>query len=105
MIRTNYPIGTKIQQKNGRVVVKVETEDGPKWEAEARRLWELYHGPLNEGDRVFLIRGVGSKIERSNLTMIHFRTEKFKVLGHSRVLYMPTIRTIDKKTGKVLINS
>lgn len=105
----SYPIGTKRQQKTGRVEVKVLDDNGkPKWEAEARRLWELYHGELKPGDRVFLIRGTGSKIERGNLTMIHFRTadqDKFKVLAHTRILYMPIIRTIDKRTGKVLVNS
>lgn len=109
MSRGSYQIGTRVQDKNGGVKVKIVGEDGkPTWEAEARRVWELYHGPLSDGDRVFLIAGVGSKIEISNLTIVHFRTEKWKVLDHSRVLpglFNPTSYVIDKKTRKILIRS
>lgn len=105
----SYPIGTRIQEKTGRVKVKILGDDGkPKWEAEARRIWEIYHGKLKEGDRIFLIAGVGSPIKISNLTMIHFRTEKWHMLEHSRVLpglFKPQVYVIDKKTRRVLVNS
>lgn len=40
-----------------------------------------------------------------NLAKIHFNQTKFTFLKQSKILFMPTIRTIDKKTGKVLVNS
>lgn len=106
MQRRVYPEGTKIREKNGRVIVKIRDDEGNlKWESEARRMWELYHGELKPGDRVFLIKGVGSKIERNNLCMVHYRTEPWKVLDHREILFLPVIRTLDKRTGKVLVHS
>lgn len=110
-----YPVGTRVQHRNGYIVVKVETDDGgAKMMAESRRVWELRRGDLEPGDRVFHIDGDRTNNDIRNLAMVHFNQTKFVFLKRSQVLYMPkgnsslllpTIRTIDKKTGKVLVNS
>lgn len=96
-----YPAGTRVQHRNGYIVVK--TEDGMM--AESRRVWELHHGELQPGDRVFHMDGDRTNNKINNLAKVHFNDTKFVFLKESRVLWLPTIRTIDKKTGKVLINS
>ncbi len=111
----SYPVGTRVQHRNGYIVVKVETDDGhAKMMAESRRIWELKRGPLDPGDRVFHIDGDRTNNEIRNLAMVHFNQTKFTFLKESKVLYMPTqkssfilptIRTLDKKTGRVLVNS
>lgn len=111
----SYPVGTKVRHRNGYVFVKVENDDsGAKMMAESRRIWELTHGPLEEGDRVFHINGNREDNSVKNLAMVHFNQTKFKFYKSSEILYMPstkvavllpTMRTLDKKTGKVLVNS
>lgn len=105
MIGHNYPVGTKVQHRNGYIRVKVEGDEGPSWQAESRRVWELYRAPLEPGDRLFHIDGDRTNNKIGNLSMIHFNQTRFVMLRESRVLFMPTIRTINKKTGKVLLNS
>lgn len=111
----SYPVGTRVQHRNGYIVVKVETDEGgARMMAESRRIWELKRGDLEPGDRVFHVDGDRTNNDISNLAMVHFNQTKFVFLKASQVLYMPkskssyalpTIRTIDKKTGKVLVNS
>lgn len=110
-----YPLGTRVQHRNGYIVVKVENDNGElKMMAESRRVWELKRGSLEPGDRVFHIDGDRTNNEIGNLAMVHFNQTKFTFLKASKILYMPstksslmlpTIRTIDKKTGRVLVNS
>lgn len=106
----NYPVGTRVQHRNGYIVIK--TGDGMI--AESRRIWELKRGDLEAGDRVFHMDGDRTNNNIHNLAKVHFNQTKFTFLKESKVLYMPstkasitlpTIRTIDKKTGKVLLNS
>lgn len=101
MIRTNYPLGTRVQHRNGYIVVK--TEQGMM--AESRRQWELHRGDLEEGDRVFHLDGDRTNNNINNLAKVHFNQVKFKMLKESKILWMPVLRTIEKRTGKVLVNS
>jgi hypothetical protein len=87
-----YPLGTKVQHRNGYIKVKIEGEDGFRWEAESRRIWELYKGqkdPLVEGDRVFHVDGDRTNNQISNLAKIHYNQVKFVFLKESKVLFMP----------------
>lgn len=97
----SYPVGTKVQHRNGYIVVK--TGDGMM--AEGRRNWELQRGPLEAGGKVFHIDGDRTNNRISNLAKVHYNQTKFVFLKESKVLWMPTIRTIDKKTRRVLVNS
>lgn len=110
----NYALGTRVQHRNGYIFVKATDEEGnPKLIAEGRRVWELTRGPLEEGDRVFHLNGDRTNNKIGNLAKVHFSSIKFVFLKESRVLWspkrgpalLPTIRTLDKKTGKVLVNS
>jgi hypothetical protein len=86
----NYPVGSKVQYRNGYIRVKIEGEGGePKWEAESRRVWELQRGPLKEGDRVFHIDGDRTNNRIGNLAKVHYNTTKFVFLKESRALYIP----------------
>lgn len=98
----SYPTGTKVQHRNGYIFVK--TDEG-KLIAESRRIWELQRGELKEGDRVFHIDGDRTNNNIRNLAKVHYNQTKFLMLKESKILWMPTIRTIDKRTGKVLVNS
>ncbi len=112
---SSYPEGTRTQHRNGYIYVKVVDDDGnAKLMAEARRVWELKHGPLAPGDRVFHVDGDRTNNDWRNLAKVHFNQTKFKFLREAKILYMPTVkssmllpvlRTLDKKTGKVLLNS
>lgn len=87
---TNYPIGTKVQHRNGYIRVKIEDGEGkPEWEAESRRVWELQRGDLEEGDRVFHLNGDRTNNHISNLAKVHFNTTKFVFLKSSRILHFP----------------
>lgn len=97
----SYPVGTKVQYRTGYIVVK--TDEGMM--AESRRVWELQRGPLEEGDRVFHIDGDRTNNNIRNLAKVHYNQTKFIMLKESKILWMPTIRTIDKRTGKILVNS
>lgn len=88
----HHVIGTKVQHRNGYIFVKIEGDEGdPQWQAEARRVWELQRGPLNEGDRVFHIDGDRTNNRITNLAKIHYNTTKFVFLKQSRVLYAPSV--------------
>jgi hypothetical protein len=101
-----YPLGTRVQHRTGYIVVKVETDGGDvKMMAESRRMWELHRGDLAPGDRVFHMDGDRTNNNIRNLAKIHFNQTKFVLLKESKILFMPTIRTLDKKTGRVLVNS
>jgi hypothetical protein len=97
----SYPTGTRTQHRNGYIYVK--TDAGLI--AEGRRVWELHHKDLKEGERIYHIDGDRTNNKIQNLAKIKFNTTKFVMLKESLVLWMPTIRTLDKKTGKVLVNS
>lgn len=111
----SYPAGTRVQHRTGYIFVKVQDDEGKqKLMTESRRVWELRKGTLEAGDRVFHMDGDRTNNNISNLAKIHFNQTKFTFLKESKVLYMPTtkssmllpeIRTIDKKSGKVLLNS
>lgn len=117
MIGRAYPVGTKIRYRNGYIKVKIDNPegDGVKWEAESRRMWAMYRGELEEGDRIFHIDGNRENNKISNLALIHFNQTKFSLYKESKVLYMPSvkhdsilvprIKTLDKRTGRVLVNS
>lgn len=111
----SYPVGTRVQYRSGYIVVKVVNDDGEaKMMAESRRVWELSKGPLDPGDRVFHSDGDRTNNKIHNLSKIHFNQTKFVLLKESKILFMPTtkhavllpkIRTLDKKSGKLLLNS
>lgn len=81
----SYPVGTKVQHRNGYIVVK--TAEGMI--AESRRVWELQRGELLEGDRVFHLDGDRTNNNIRNLAKVHFNTTKFVMLKESKVLWMP----------------
>lgn len=82
-----YPLGTKVQHRNGYIVVK--TEDGMI--SESRRVWELSRGELAQGDRVFHMDGDRTNNKIQNLAKVHFNTTKFVMLKESKVLWMPKV--------------
>ncbi len=82
----SYPVGTRVQHRNGYIVVK--TEDGMV--AEGRRVWEITHEGLEPGDRVFHIDGDRTNNNPRNLAKVHFNVTKFVMLKESKVLWMPT---------------
>ena len=96
-----HRLGTRVQYRTGYIYVK--TPDGMM--PEARRIWEMKRGPLAPGDRVFHLDGDRTNNNLINLAKVHFNAKKFVMLKASRVLWMRSLRTIDKKTGKILINS
>ncbi len=96
-----YAIGTRVQHRNGYIVVK--TDEGMM--AESRRTWELHRGPLKAGDRVFHMDGDRTNNDIRNLAKVHFNDTKFTMLKSSKILWSPVIRTLDKKTGRILVNS
>lgn len=114
-----YKLGSRVRRRSGVVYVKVEGEKGEgKMIAEHRRIWELTHEPLKPGDRVFKISANKADNSPGNLAMIHFNQTKYvflengKPLMKSRVLESwekawgtSIIRTISKKTKRVLVNS
>lgn len=108
-----YKLGARVQYRNGYIVVKVEGDNGEsKMMAESRRIWELKKGDLEAGDRVFHIDGDRTNNDIGNLARVHFNQTKFIFLKESRQLESwekawgtPIIRTIDKKTKRVLVNS
>lgn len=69
--------------------------------AESRRTWELQHGELLPGDRVFHINGDRTNNHISNLAKVHYNQTKFVMLKESKILWMPKT---DKKafTNEVL---
>ena len=87
----SYPMGTKVQHRNGYIVIK--TEDGMM--AESRRVWENTRGPLEEGDRVFHIDGDRTNNRIQNLAKIHYNQVKFVMLKESKILWMPKTRGRD----------
>lgn len=93
-----YEIGTKVQQKNGVIRVKVGKSN---WMPESRYNWVTQKGELKEGQRVFHLNGDVTDNHPRNLVPIQFNTKKFVVLKSSRVLYIPKstqlIREITKK--------
>ncbi len=97
----SYPVGTRVQHRNGYIVVKT----GEGMMAESRRVWQLQRGDLEAGDRVFHLDGDRTNNKIHNLAKVHFNQTKFVMLKESKVLWLPTIRTLDKRTGKVLVNS
>lgn len=84
-----YPVGTKVQHRNGYIRVKIETDGDVKWEAESRRVWELQRGPLKAGDRIFHVDGDRTNNRIGNLAKVHFNDKKFTFLKESKVLYLP----------------
>lgn len=86
-------VGTVVQYRNGYVKVKIEDDEGkPTWQARSRRNWELKHGTLEEGDRVFHIDGNRENDDPRNLAKVHFNAVKFVVLNKARVLYDPAVQ-------------
>ncbi len=87
-----HSVGTKVQYRNGYIKVKLELDGEVYWEAESRRVWELTHGELEPGDRVYHIDGDRTNNQINNLAKVHFNSTKFVFLKQSRVLYTPTPR-------------
>lgn len=98
MWRGAYPAGTRVQHRNGYIVVK--TEDGMM--PESRRTWELTHGELEAGDRVFHMDGDRTNNKVGNLAKIHFNQTKFIMLKESKVLWMPKAAEKKALTNEVL---
>lgn len=91
----SYPLGTRVQYRSG--YIQVKTAEGMV--TEARRVWELTNGELEEGDRVFHLDGDRTNNRIGNLAKVHFNQVKFKMLKESKVLWMPTSRR-GSLTGK-----
>ena len=93
-----YEIGTKVQQKNGVIRVKIGKS---AWMPESRYNWVMSKGALREGQRVFHLNGDVTDNRPQNLVPIQFNTKKFIILKSSRVLYIPKstkmIEEISKK--------
>lgn len=83
----SYPLGTRVQHRNGYIVVK--TEDGMI--SEGRRVWELSKGDLAPGDRVFHSDGDRTNNNPNNLVKVHFNATKFVMLKESKVLWLPKL--------------
>lgn len=81
----SYPLGTKVQHRNGYIYVK--TDDGLI--PEGRRVYELTHGELEAGYRVFHMDGDRTNNSPRNLSAVKFNTTKFVMLKESKVLWMP----------------
>lgn len=84
----SYPLGTRVQYRSG--YIQVKTEEGMV--AEARRVWELTHGELVPGDRIFHLDGDRANNNIRNLAKVHFNDTKFKMLKESKILWMPSVR-------------
>lgn len=98
-----YPVGTEVQEKNGRVKKKVlGADDKSKWEGRNRINWMKHNGTdLGEGQRVFHIDGDKKNDEPDNLVAITFNGPHYS-LSHSRVLWMPKVnQPIIKKLKEV----
>lgn len=100
-IGRRHATGTRVQYRTGYIYVK--TDEGMI--SEARRVWEQQRGDLKPGDRVFHLDGDRTNNNIRNLAKVHFNDTKFTMLKESRVLWAPKIRVIDRKTGRVLVNS
>jgi hypothetical protein len=98
---SRYEPGTRVQYRTGYTYVKTKE----KMIAESRFNWEQHKGELKPGDRVFHLDGDRTNNRISNLAKVHFNDTKFVMLKKSRLLWSPTIKTIDKKSGKLLVNS
>lgn len=81
-----YEIGTKVQQKNGVINVKIGKS---RWISEGRYNWITQKGQLKEGQRVYHLNGDVTDNNPANLVPIQFNTKKFVILKTSRVLYTP----------------
>lgn len=89
-----YEIGTKVQQKNGVIRVKVGKST---WIPESRYNWITEKGQLKEGQRVFHLNGDVTDNRPNNLVPIQFNTKKFTILKESRILYIPKSHSIIKE--------
>lgn len=97
MTGRGYEVGTKVQQKNGVIKVKIGKS---AWLPENRYNYIMQKGPLAEGQRVFHADGDVENNHISNLVRIQFNTKKFVVLKTSRVLYVPKARLESEKIYK-----
>ena len=93
--RGNYPIGTEVQDKTGRVKKRLSDAEMKdfntknKWISRGRYAWMKEHGEeLNENQRVFHIDGDKKNDDPSNLVPITFSGTRYE-LAHSRVLWVP----------------
>ena len=91
----SYPLGTRVQYRSG--YIQVKTEDGLV--TEARRVWELTHGELEPGDRVFHVDGDRTNNSIRNLAKVHYNQVAFKFLKESKILWMPKARTKERAYG------
>ncbi len=93
----SYPAGTRVQRRTGYIYVK--TDEGLI--AEGRRVYELTHGELEPGYRVFHMDGDRTNNSIRNLSAVKFNTTKFTMLKESKVLWMPKVGRKDL-TNEVL---
>jgi hypothetical protein len=82
------PWGTKIMRSSGYVFIK--TNKGVRPEAQVVAEQKILNRQLEEGERVFH-RDCRERSDNrpENLVVLHFRTDKFRPLPSSRVIYIP----------------
>lgn len=79
-----------MQYRDGRCQVKILDDDGKeKWMRRSRRNWELKHGDIPEGVRIFRLDGDPTNDDPGNLVGIKFNTTRFSFLKRARVVYDP----------------
>lgn len=82
-----YPVGTRTQHRNGYIYVKVVADDGnERLMSEARRVWELHHDTLEDGDRIFHTNGDRTDNRIQNLAKVHFNQTKYVFRGRAGIL-------------------
>lgn len=94
MRHKGYPIGTHVETKDRYVKVKLQNGE---WEGLGRHLLKQAGVQIKEGDRVFFADGNRLNRHPSNLRRIHFSTNRYILLSHSRVIYLPTQKAVEKK--------
>lgn len=85
-----YTVGTQVQDKQGRVKVKVSSgDDGSKWMSRGRyNYMKHYKIDLSEFHRVFHIDGDIANDDPKNLTAIKFSGKRYS-FERSRVIFEP----------------
>lgn len=84
-----YLIGTQVQEKNGRIKVKVGDVDGAKWISKGRHDYmRQYKEDLTPFDRVYFKNGNPEDFTKGNLVAIKFTGARVS-LQHSKVIYQP----------------
>lgn len=86
-----YLIGTHVQEKSGRVRVKVGKGE---WVSRNRLNWTRhYKKELNDHMRVYHINGDKADDSPKNLVAITFSAVRYN-LRHSKIIFKPKVRTL-----------